>query len=485
MKILLVDDEVHSRDAMRWFLKRQQHEVVEFSNGKDALKNYVPEEYTLVLSDIQMPDMTGIELAGEIKKNPQSWQTDIVLFTGHADMQSVVAALRAGVYDYLEKPMNVEELASVLDRVAEHQALLRENKTLTEKFEAEVNAATEATRRELADMKQILAQSMLGSIGVFSPCMKAIVYQAQQLQGERSIPVLIEGETGTGKEIIARIIHYGSKIGEVEPSAFVDINCAALPPALIESELFGYESGSFTGSMAKGAKGKFDLAKGGTLFLDEIGELPLEVQAKFLRVLQEKEFYRIGGLKKIRTDIRLVCATNVPLEESVEEGRFRRDLYFRLKVAHIVIPALRQRSEEILPLAMMFLQRFSQQRGKNFRTISPAAAGILERYEWPGNVRELQNVLEYATFAQDDSELKPEHILHLLQQPKHPEAAAPKSILELPFPSQGYSLKEYTKDIIAKVLTAHEGNQTATANYLGISRRALSYRLEGLGKLEN
>ena len=480
MKILLVDDDQHSRQSMLWFLKGQNHEVTECASGEEALEKFSAEEYPMVLSDIQMPGISGNELAVAIKKMPDSWQTDVVLFTGHADLGSAVTALRAGVYDYLEKPVNPEELASVIERVAEHQALLRENKILTERFHEEVHAATEETRRELIHMKQMVAESAMGAVGIFSECMKTIVAQAEQLHADRSIPVLIEGETGTGKEVIAKMIHYGSGVNVLNATPFVDINCAALAPTLFESELFGYEPGAFTGSTAKGAKGKLDLAHGGTLFLDEIGEIPLDLQGKLLRVLQEKEFYRVGGLKKIKTNIRVICATNVPLEECVEQGTFRKDLYFRLKVANIIIPPLRKRKEEILPIATMFLQEFSRRKKKQFSTISPQTIKIMERYDWSGNIRELQNVVEYATFAYNDKELKPEHIMGLLQQRREePATVSPSTgILELPFPLEGYPLKKYTEDTILKVLAAHDNNQSATAIYLGISRRALSYRLE-------
>ncbi|WP_371365293.1 Regulatory protein AtoC [Sporomusa rhizae] len=480
MKILLVDDEQHSRQAMLWFLQYENHEVTDCASAQEALDKFSQGDYPLVLSDIQMPGMSGIELANAIEKLPNSWQTDIVFFTGHADLKSAVTALRAGVYDYLEKPINPEELVSVIDRVAEHQALLRENKTLTDRFRDEVNAATEETRRELLHIKQFVAESIMGSVGIFSECMKAIVRQAEKLHEDRTIPVLIEGETGTGKEIIAKIIHYGNSFGRLSNGGFVDINCAALAPTLFESEMFGYEPGSFTGSMTKGGKGKFDIASGGTLFLDEVGEIPLELQGKLLRVLQEKEFYRIGGLKKIKTDIRLISATNKPLEQSVEHGSFRRDLYYRLKVAHITIPPLRERREEILPIAQMFLQEFSKRKRKKFITIAPQTARMLEGYAWPGNVRELQNTIEYATFAYDDDELKPEHVGGLLQQRREkPTAFSSKNdVIELPFPPEGHSLKSYTEDLILKILAAHNGRQSAAANYLGMSRRALSYRLE-------
>ena len=480
MKILLVDDEPHSRQAVLWFLKHQRHEVVECASGEDALREFSRGEYPMVLSDVQMPGMSGIELTAAIKKMPDSWRTDIVLFTGHADLKSAVGALRAGVYDYLEKPVDVQELAAAVERVSEHQTLLRENKRLTERFDDEVEAATEETRRELVDIKKAVVKSIIGSVGVFSTDMQIIAQQAQQLHTDRSIPVLIEGETGVGKEVIAKMIHYGSEIDLSSTAPFVDINCAALAPTLFESELFGYEAGSFTGGMSKGSKGKFDLAQGGTLFLDEIGELPIDLQGKLLRVLQEKEFYRVGGLKKIKTNVRIICATNVPLEEGVAQKTFRQDLYFRLKVARIVIPPLRSRKDAILPMANLFLRECARRKKKKFACIDAHAAKMLEEYSWPGNIRELQNIIEYVVFAYDEVELKTEHLVNLLGKARVAPTltSAGSRTLELPFPIGGYALKDYTADVVLKVLAAHDGNQSAAAQYLDISRRALSYRLE-------
>ena len=485
MRVLLVDDDPAGRQALAWFLKRQQHEVDECADGAAALRLYVQGEYPLVLADVQMPGMSGVDLAAAIKKMPQGWRTDVVLVTGHADLQSAVSALRAGVYDYLEKPVNIEALACAIERVAEHQALVRENKLLTERFQSEVEAATQATRCELARMQKLVADSVVGTTGVFSACMQRIAQQAGRLHADRSIPVLIEGETGTGKEVVAKMVHYGVAVDNATP--FVDINCAAIAPSLFESELFGYEAGSFTGSSSKGARGKFDMACGGTLFLDEIGEIPLELQGKLLRVLQEKEFYRVGGLKKIKTDVRVICATNVPLEERVAQGSFRKDLYFRLKVAHITIPPLRERKEAILPIATMFLNKFSQQKRKQIDGISSEAARLLEAHAWPGSVRELQNVIEYAVFACDERQVKPEHVGGLLPAPCGVGGSqrTGERALVLPFPEAGCPLKRFTEEVILQVLAAHDQNQTAAAEYLGISRRALTYRLEEIRNRNN
>lgn len=484
MNILLVDDDVDSRAGVAEFLREMGHAVMECGDGDEALHAFMRGDYPMVMSDIKMPKMSGIELLQQItqsavRKNCKP--SDIVLFTGHGDMATAIEALRAGAYDYLLKPINVAELAVITERIAEHQALLRENKVLVERFSDEVRAATEETRKELSRLKQLVSQSAgLGNIGFFSDEMRRIMRQANKYHEDRAIPVLIEGETGTGKEVIARIIHYGES---GQPAPFVDVNCAALTPSLFESELFGYEAGSFTGGLTKGQRGKLDLAQGGTLLLDEVGEIPLELQGKLLRVIQEKEFYRVGGLKKIRTDVRIICATNSQLDRRVEQGTFRKDLYYRLKVGHIVIPPLRQRKQEILPLASLFLKEFSAEKGRRFQTISPGAADILTNYDWPGNVRELRNMIEWVAFMYDDVEVKPSH-LGVLQRGATVSAAVSESTAPVlntasfSLPTEGFDLEAYMDRIVSQALLKCHGNKTAAARYLGISRRSLYCRLE-------
>lgn len=481
MKILLVDDDVNSRAAVQWFLKDQHHEVVECPCAEEALERIANEDFPMILSDIRMPGMSGLQLAETIKKGQAGWRTDIVLFTGYADTDTAISALRLGVYDYLRKPVEAAELAAVVERVAEHQALVRENQRWNERYHVEVAAATEDTRRELVRMKRMAIESAIGKVGVFSKHTQALFDEAQKFHLDRSIPVLIQGETGTGKEIVAKMIHYG-QLPDERFGAFVDINCAAIAPTLFESELFGYEQGAFTGGATKGQKGKFELAQGGTLFLDEVGEIPLELQGKLLRVLEEREFYRVGGLKKIKTDVRIVCATNVPLEKRVEQGSFRRDLFFRLKVGQITLPPLRDRRDEIVPLALMFLQEFARRKGRRFNKIPGETAELLRSYSWPGNVRELKNVIDYVTFAHDETELKLTHIAGQLLGSLDEKTAAPNEptggdSIVLPLPAGGYTLKRYTDDIVHAVLKVHNGNKAATARYLGISPRAMAYRV--------
>ncbi|MEW6621976.1 MAG: sigma-54 dependent transcriptional regulator [Bacillota bacterium] len=480
MNILIVDDDRDSRESVADFLRQLGHKVVECADGREALKVYQEGDFPMVLTDIRMPHMSGIDLLKAISKLPGNSETDVVLFTGHGDMETAISALRAGAYDYLLKPLNVEELAALTERIAEHQTLRRENKVLTEQFESELEFATKEAREEASRLRKMMAEyTGLDEIGIFSEAMKLIVCQTQKYHTDRSIPVIIEGETGTGKEVIARLIHYG----DMETTAnFVDINCAALTPTLFESELFGYEAGSYTGGLSKGQQGKIDLAKGGTLFLDEITEIPMELQGKLLRVIQEKEFYRVGGLKKIQADVRIICATNTNLEKQVAEGKFRKDLYYRLKVGHIVVPPLRERADDILKLAQMFLRLFAKEKKKSFRTISKEAERQLLAHSWPGNVRELKNVIEWAVFMYDDIELKPQH-LKIFKDGVQLKNSSPSANLDsFSLPGDCFPMDQFVDEVIEKALEMHEGNKAKTARYLGISRRSLYCHLERIAK---
>ena len=482
MNILLVDDDAGSRTGVAKFLVQMGHRVTECQDGQEAFNKYTNDDFHMVLSDIRMPKLSGLELLRRIADLPGK-KADVVLFTGHGDMETAIDALRSGAYDYMLKPINVSELAAITDRIVEHQSLLRENKVLTQQFSDEVRVATEDTRQELSRLKQRLIQTNgLGNMCICSAEMKNIVAQAHKYHENRSIPVLIEGETGTGKEIISRILHYGDTSNEqISQAPFIDVNCAAITASLFESELFGYDPGAFTGSLTKGQKGKLDIAQGGTLFLDEVGEIPLELQGKLLRVIQEKEFYRVGGLKKCKTDVRIICATNANLEQMVEQGTFRKDLYFRLKVGHFVIPPLRLRRDDIIPLAEMFLRQFAGKKLNHFQRISESATHVLLSYAWPGNVRELRNTMEWVAFMHDDVELKPEHLTNLRQNfefqsiPVRPQTSTSEQFV---LPSSGFNLEEHVDEIVQQALQTCRGNKTAAALKLGISRRSLYSRLE-------
>lgn len=310
------------------------------------------------------------------------------------------------------------------------------------------------------------------NIGIYSEEMFEVVRHAEMYHTDRSIPVLLEGETGVGKEIIAKLIHFGQSDSLLP---FVDINCTALSPSLFESELFGYDSGAFTGAVHAGRKGKLDSAHGGTIFLDEVAEIPVELQAKLLRVLEERNFYRVGGLRRIPTDIRVIAATNLDFDSRIGDGSFRRDLYYRLKVGHIRIPALRERRDDILPLARMMLKQFSQKRNKAFHNLSDATCELLLNHPWPGNVRELKNLMEWAAFMYDAPFLLPEHIQHRLTIP----GSAPRTSGE----TEPAISRQYKKDITVKeirnAINQCNGNKTKAAQTLGISIRTLYNRLSG------
>lgn len=472
MNILLVDDDTISRQSVSKFLRKSGHTVIEAFSGEEAVAIYNTADFPMVLSDICMPGMSGVDLLRTISRLPSGAHTDIVLFTGHGSMETAIEALRMGAFDYLLKPININELSIIVEKIAEHQSLRRENTRLTAEFEKEVAVQTEESRREVLKLRKLLAKAYNeGNLSAFSDSMKEICRQAELYHADPGIPVLIEGETGTGKELIARLIHYGNM---ESTTPFVDVNCAAITSNLFESELFGYEGGSYTGSLHRGQKGKIDLADGGSLFLDEIGETSLDIQAKLLRVLQEKEYYRVGGLKKIKANARIICATNMDLKRAVDQGSFRADLFYRLNVGYIYIPPLRQRREAILPLANTFLQKFCQERGKKFRTISNKAAQLLMKYSWPGNVRELRNEIEWSVFMYDEEQLLPEH----LKFGSHSTPVPVSGNLPFALPRDGFSIDGLIDEIVGEAVAMHGGNLSAAAAYLKTSRRVVSYRVE-------
>lgn len=483
MNILMVDDDKDCRQSVAEFLGELGHNVVQSANGKQALEEFLRQEFHMVISDLRMPEMSGLDLLQAIRNLPGGTDADIVVCTGYGDMDSSIKALRAGAYDYIQKPINIDEMVSVVERSAEHQALLRDNRRLTVQFKEAVTEATAEVKNELILLKKTLEQIRgIDCFEVHSKVMQEIVRKADLLHKDPGIPVLIEGETGTGKELVARYIHYGK---ENTGAPFVDLNCAAITPSIFESELFGYEAGAFTGGSAKGQKGKMDMAQGGTLFLDEITEIPIELQAKLLRVIQEKEFYRVGGLKKIKSDVRFICATNQDIEQSVARREFRQDLYYRLNVVRIHIPPLRERQADIIPLAKRFITHLARKKNKHFQGISNEAAEILLAHSWPGNVRELRNLMEWVVLMWDDDEVKPLHLGMLNetnnQVRTHSKSHSQEYVIDchnFVLPRDGLPLEEYTNRLITEALKMHRGNKTETAKYLGISRRSLYSRID-------
>ncbi|MGE5417742.1 MAG: sigma-54-dependent transcriptional regulator [Acidobacteriota bacterium] len=495
MKILLVDDDSQSRRWLSSFLKESGYNVQESENGNDAWEALKKQEFDLLLTDFRMPGFNGLELLKIFKSEYPNSDMDVIVMTAYAEVSNAIDSMRAGAYDYLTKPLRLEELLLVLERLEERRTLRQQNRVFTTQIEQVVEEAVAEKKSELEAIKQAYLDVVgRGKIGIFSSKIKDILENAQKLRENSGLPVLIEGETGTGKEIIARYLHFGDA-DQRTLNPFIAINCAALTPTLFESELFGYEAGAFTGGKGQGQKGKLDLANGGTLFLDEIAELDLESQAKLLRVLEDKSYYRVGGLKLISTDVWLIAATNRDLRHRVSQGLFREDLYYRLSVARIFIPPLRERPEEIIPLAQMFIEDFAAKIVRPVPPLTQEAARALDRYDWPGNIRELKHIVEYAVLMAKRPMIGLDDLGPLFRREfvkSKDESSGSSDIVSVKenvlaiddqnfvMPENGLKLDSLVDDLILKALKMHNGNKSKTAAYLGITRSSLYRRLAHL-----
>ena len=480
MKILLAEDNNESRESLTRFLSRLGHEVTSCSDGAEAWQQLEENPHPVVLTDIHMPNLGGQELLQKIKNHDTLRTTDVVLFTGYGNIGSAVEAMRNGATDYLLKPINIEELTILLDRIEQVNTLRAEHQELREQFDEKVGEATRELVSELSNARQEMAR-LAGSsrIGVYSKSMRELLATAQRLRANQKLPVLIVGETGTGKELMAKYIHYGE---EGSSAPFIAINCAAINPNIFESELFGYEAGAFTGGNPAGQEGKLEMANGGSLFLDEISEMSPDLQAKLLRVIQEREFYRVGGVKKLHADLRIIAASNRDLEKLVEQHKFRQDLYFRLNVGMLVLPPLRERREAIPALAEHFLSEHASEGRTHFRSFREEAKAKLLHHSWPGNVRELKNVIDRMVLLHDGDEVLPGHLdviggaLLSAAQLRANGDSTPA------LPKEGFDLDEHVLDIIQQALDMHDGNRSRAARYLGISRSAMYTYLKHLEK---
>lgn len=466
MRILLIDDDQFSLESLEKFLINPLgHRVTTVNNCEEALVLFKEEPFPIIISDIKMPGMGGLELLQKIKLTSAGQQCDMVMMTGFGDLNSSIEAMRAGASDYLLKPVSVKQLDLVISRIIENRKLREEYSQLKEKFDDKLAESTSSIQTKLSRLESIYSELMDDQqIGFFSDSMQKIVELCRKLYEQPHIPVLIEGETGTGKEVIARLIHSN---GETSSAPFISLNCSAISSSLFESELFGYEEGAFTGAKRKGALGKLELAQGGTIFLDEIGDMPLDLQPKLLRVIQQKEIYKVGGQKPVKLNVRFICATNQSLQEMVNTGRFRSDLFYRLNTGYVLIPPLRERKTEIAPLARLFLQDTSKRSHKLFQTITRDAIYLLEDYNWPGNIRELKSVIERVVLLYDDVSLKKEYLSFLIWAAE----AEKKTENEINFKltPDGLPLKEIEFQIATKVLELCEGNITNSAKYLNIA----------------
>lgn len=475
MKILIADDSKEIRESLTYFLTAISHTVQCCENGLaafEAAKTFKPD---VLISDIRMPVMDGHELLANIKSSNELKDITVILITAFGDLKSAVEAMKNGAYDYLLKPLDIKELDLILKRVRKYKELKAENSDLKENFEHKIASA----REEIINIwSSVAGNQQEMEIGIFSNSMQEVYRMAKTLHERQEIPVLINGETGTGKEVIARYIHTA---GQPLKTPFIAVNCAAIPSSLFENELFGYESGAFTGANAKGQKGKIELATGGTIFLDEIGELPIELQAKLLRVIEEKEFYKVGGTKKNSVNCRIVCATNLDMNKSIAENKFRRDLFYRLSTGEVKIPPLRERQEEIIPLAELFLQRLHQFKHSAFTKIPVACQQVLKDYSWPGNVRELKNVVERMALICHNADFSVTRLKTLLtgdsvvNEPPNNENCNPICLngQEICLPDQPLVLDNLILEIIKAAYIKNRYKKNETADYLGITRFVL------------
>jgi len=439
-KILIIDDEEHMCWALDRAMRQEGYQTEVAYRGREGLNLIREESPSLTILDLRLPDMDGLEVLKEAKAiNPK---LPVIMLTAHGTIETAIEAMKIGAADYITKPFDLEELKLVIKQ-----------NLLVIQLETEVTFL----RSELT--------GKYGNIVAQSKIMQDIIALIERV-AHSNASVLITGESGTGKEVAAVAIHQNSPRHN---KPFIPVNCAALPEQLLESELFGHERGAFTGASAR-KLGRFELADKGTIFLDEIAEMSLNMQAKLLRVLQEKSFERVGGTETLSVDVRVIAATNRELGEAIKKGTFREDLFYRLNVIHIHLPPLRERKDDIPLLAKHFLQKHGHVY--QVEKISSEAMDLLCGYHWPGNVRELQNVIERSAIICRGNKIEPEHLPRELYVPQQLSS----SNVVVDFPDNGISLEELEKELILKALDKSGGNQTKAAQLLGITRSALLYR---------
>ena len=438
--ILVIDDETPQLKSLESFLKRRKFQVFTAASGEEAYQIAGKQTIDLVLTDFRMPGWTGLVVLRKMKElNPD---LEVVVMTAYGRIEDAVEIMKAGAYDYLTKPIDLDELENLIKRVQDKRFLVTENQQLRQqlqerfKFDAIISQSGEM-------------ESVLNTAGRVAPSKAS---------------VLVRGESGTGKELIAKAIHYSSPR---QKKPFVVVNVAALSENLIESELFGHEKGAFTGATQM-KRGRFELAQGGTLLLDEIGEMSFSLQSKLLRVLQGHQFERVGGMRTITVDVRVIASTNQDLQTAIQEKRFREDLFYRLNVFPIQIPPLRERQEDILPLAEFFIGKISRRMGRPLKKPNEEVQRILYSYSWPGNIRELENAIERALIVSQFEQIEPQDL---------PLRPLPESAITGPSPT----LAEIEKLAILRALEKNEGDRQMTARELGISLRKLQYRLKEYG----
>jgi DNA-binding NtrC family response regulator len=444
--ILLVDDEPGQRTVLAGFLRKKAHAVREAGSVGEALSLIAQDIPHIVLTDQRMTDRTGLDLLREVRKI--SPDTTVIIMTAFGTIEQAVQAMRDGAYSYLTKPIDLAELDILLQRIGERDQLISENRLLKE---------------------ELVNRYAFTGIIAGSPSMETVLNTAGRVAQSRA-SVLVRGESGTGKELIARAIHYNSPRAS---QPFIAVNCAALNENLLESELFGHEKGAFTGAERQ-RRGRFEAADGGTLFLDEVGDIPLSMQVKLLRVLQERSFERVGGTAPIDVDVRLIAATNRDLESMIKAGTFREDLLYRLNVVTLDIPPLRERREDIAPLAQHFTVRFTQENQRSTMTWSREAWELVQRHAYPGNVRELENIIQRAVILARQDVITTDDLPPAMKNlPAEPATGSTSDVSDLPG-----KVDRLEKELVLEALRLHNGNQSRAAGQLGLSERNLRYRLK-------
>jgi len=446
--ILVVDDDRAHRTMLRTLLGGWGYVVQEADDGARAIEQVHEKSYDLILMDVRMVEVSGLEALSEIKSyNPA---IPIIIMTAYSSVETAVEALKKGAYDYLSKPLDFDELELAIGRAMDHTRLKEENRALKERLGVGFNTG------DIIGHSRVMVE-LLETVALVAPT---------------EATVLITGESGTGKELIASAMHLNSPRRE---KPFIQLNCAAITETLLESELFGHEKGAFTGADRR-KEGRFRLANRGSIFLDEISEMSVAMQAKLLRVLQEKEIQRVGGEEVLRVDVRVIAATNRDLKAEIKDGRFREDLYYRLNVVALAVPALRERREDIPLLAQHFLDSFAEKNRKQIKGFTPQAMDRLVRYDWPGNVRELMNAVERGVIlCRGDYVSEMDFPLSVSDVPVPEQEAVREELLaDLP-------LEEVEKVTILKTLESAGGNKSETARRLGITRRTLHKKLKKYG----
>jgi DNA-binding NtrC family response regulator len=451
-RILVVDDEKLIRWSVAERLQRGGYEVLSAESGEQALEVVATTPPDLILLDVRLPGIDGVQtLQRALSLHPE---VAVLMMSAHSTVDVAVEAMKHGAIDFLVKPFPFQQLDEAVERALANARTRRQIATLT----SDKRGAT-------------ALQAIVGG----SPAMEALRNMIGRLAGSEATTVLIEGESGCGKEVVARAVHFQSARAD---RPFLQVNCAALPEQLLESELFGHERGAFTDAHTQ-KRGLFETAEGGSVMLDEIGDLPPGGQAKLLRLLENKTFRRVGGVQELRADVRVIAATNVDLEERVAEGRFRSDLFFRLNVVRFVVPPLREHLEDVPGLAAHFIARFDQEMGREVKGVSPSAMELLRSYHYPGNVRELRNVIERAFILHAGiDEIRPEHLTPEVRKAvpgRRPEKIVP------PVGEQGLVLDDVERKLIAEAMERASGNQSKAARLLGVSRDTLRYRLKKHG----